>query len=446
MEAPALATEAAHRAHRLEWAASAYATDALLDGTLTRDVDLLVVLQGLQEEPVPRALREQLGERALAWPLAVQAEPGIIALHPATDGAEEAERAAAGVLRRLAAGEVPVALVATDRVLTRRIGALLFTRGVRVHDETGWKLSTTLAAARVMGGLRACAWDATSDAVIDWLKNVPAMGSGTVQALERRVRRSGQREWRLLRDGDWAGSEAVQGAAARVAGWRDAMQPARGVEWWQRCGTFCARPAIEALRAGSAGMKILALRLDEAGRAECLGGRMPAARGLRDFTSGFTTCWKAPSSCRRYRRRAGVVLPMSQLRAPFRSLVLPVCDEATCRRRRSPLPLDPRSAAFGLPLGSTCERSRRMALRLAGSLVDVLAPPATKRLGTCLPLCSLRARMGTPCRCPRRPAGEHATRAAPVVAAAALVPSKLSATATRTCAVPYRFFSMPCWG
>ena len=106
--------------------------------------------------------------------------------------------AAACVMRHVEAGRVPVALAAIDRVLTRRVRAMVGARGIGVRDETGWKLSTTRAAAHVMGALRACAWNAGSDAVLDWLKNAPAVAPATASALERRVRREGLREWRSV--------------------------------------------------------------------------------------------------------------------------------------------------------------------------------------------------------------------------------------------------------
>ena len=77
-----------------------------------------------------------------------------------------------------------MALVATDRLLTRRIRAMLTAQQVRIRDETGWKLSTTRAAAQLVVTLRAARWDASSDAVLDWLKNAPAFRPRTVQSLE----------------------------------------------------------------------------------------------------------------------------------------------------------------------------------------------------------------------------------------------------------------------
>src|SRR5690606_9734407 len=99
------------------------------------------------------------------------------------------------VLAHLAQARAPVALAATDRALTRRVSALLETAGVPVQDETGWTLSTTRAAAQVMALLRACAWDATSDVVLDWLKHCPAADPHALRALERWLRRQGAGHW-----------------------------------------------------------------------------------------------------------------------------------------------------------------------------------------------------------------------------------------------------------
>ncbi len=54
--------------------------------------------------------------------------------------------------------------------------------------ETGWKLSTTHAAAQPVAAVRACAREAGSDAVLDWLKQCPgavAWPAADVALLER---------------------------------------------------------------------------------------------------------------------------------------------------------------------------------------------------------------------------------------------------------------------
>jgi len=110
---------------------------------------------------------------------------------------EEAQATAARVLQALAVGHAPVALVALDRQLVRRVRALLERSQVSMADETGWKLSTTRAGARVMAWLRAARAQATADERLAWLKGWPpaSQGSGhqALLALEARWRRDGPR-------------------------------------------------------------------------------------------------------------------------------------------------------------------------------------------------------------------------------------------------------------
>lgn len=459
MEAPALATEAAIARIAFEWAAaSAYATDRLLDGTLTRDLDLLIVLQGFQAEVIAGALARQLGARALTWLLPAEAPAGVIGLHAATDATEEAERAAACVLQRLKEGRVPVALAATDRVLTRRIGALLFTRGVRVRDETGWKLSTTRAAAHVMVALRACAWDAASDAVLDWLKNTPAIGSGVVQGLERRVRRSGQREWRRLRSGDWGASESLLATVQKLDGWREALQTTRSLLEWlpalrdllQQSGQW------ELLRSDAAGIKsIEALRLETAAGQDW--AHWPQAQRrmtLRDFTAWANEVLESVSFVPPHDgEEQVVVLPVSQLLGhPFAALVLPGCDERS-------LPASPEPPAgwsqaqrrlLGLPLREDLEAAQRAAWEhaLQTPQCDVLWRASDDTGERSLPSPLVQAlRMdggGAPADDPREARREPGQPVLPPAAQAPqLVPRQLSASSyedLRRC--PYRFFAL----
>jgi ATP-dependent helicase/nuclease subunit B len=236
LEHPVLALEAAVARIAIEWAAaSAYVTDTLLAGPTLDELDLLVVLEGLQPEPVTQAVAATAGERAVCWPLDHGGPPGQLTLHRPEGPANEAEMAAACVMRHLEAGRSPVALAAVDRVLTRRIRAMLAARGVAVRDETGWKLSTTRAAARVMSVLRAGSWNASSDEVLDWLKHTPAAAPGSVLALERRVRRAGLRQWSSVsaarlggEPGGW--SELIERANA----WRERLRAARPMPLWQQ--------------------------------------------------------------------------------------------------------------------------------------------------------------------------------------------------------------------
>lgn len=459
MEAAAFATEAAIARIAFEWAAaSAYATDAMLDGTQAHEVDLLVVIQGLQVEAVPRTLLELWGERAVLWPLPPQAPTGAIALHAAADAAEEAERAAAAVLRHLAEGRVPVALGATDRLLTRRIGALLFTRGVRVRDETGWKLSTTRAAAHVMTALRACAWDAPADAVLDWLKNAPSLGTGLVQGLERRVRRAAQREWRMLRAGDWGNSESLPAAATRIDGWRETLQANRSVPEWlaalrallQESGQW------ELLRADAAGLKTIdALRLDEGAAGDWQQWAQGQRRiALREFSAWCNEVLESVSFVPPHAGDEQVtVLPMSQLLGlPFAALVLPGCDERSLPA--SPEPPAGWSAAqrrlLGLSSREDLEAVQRAAWRhaLETPSCDVLWRSSDDTGEATLPSPLAQSLLvegtGVPADDPRAAREEHGEPVPPPGAQAPmLAPTRLSASSyedLRRC--PYRFFAL----
>ena len=137
------------------------------DALAKSQTDYLFVLEGLQRDPLVRALMLHWGENTS---LLQQPNTGLpenlagITLYPAKDAHDEAQLAAACVLRHIEAGRIPVALAATDRALTRRIRAMLATQNVQVRDENGWILSTTRAAAKLMAYLKACAWNASTDA------------------------------------------------------------------------------------------------------------------------------------------------------------------------------------------------------------------------------------------------------------------------------------------
>ncbi|RZL66480.1 MAG: PD-(D/E)XK nuclease family protein [Variovorax sp.] len=360
----------------IAWAAaSAYATDVLLSPATREQTDLLIVLEGFQTDPLTQALCGLWADRALHLPLAPLAAPiEAVRFHVAVDPEDEAMRAAACVLQHLAEGRAPVALVATDRALTRRIGAQLAARGVTPHDETGWKLSTTRAAATVMGALRATAHDASSDHVLDWLKNTPDADAHAVQALEARLRRDGQRDWsawcasiaRSTNEKDGAlvfFAEAIEArrspmARARpLAQWLDALRDLlqTGGQW-------------NALADDMAGANVIAaLWLDGAGNQEADAG---LAAGGRHTASEFAAWVRDVLEAASFVPHAGardpqvVVLPLHQLLGrAFGAVVIPGCDD-----RRLPASPEPPGAwsgaqrtALGLPLRDALERAQRAA-------------------------------------------------------------------------------------
>jgi len=459
LDAPVLQIEAALARIAVEWvAASGYATDSLLSDTTMQSLDLLVVMEGLQSELLLQALVERMGDKAARLPLTTAAPPGNIALHPAADRADEAQRAAACVLRHVEAGRVPVALAATDRVLTRCIAALLKQAGATTRDEPGWKLSTTRSAAHVMVLLKGCAWDAASDAVLDWLKHAPACAAGAVLGLERRLRQTGLREWRWLREADCGESTALCGLLAQVNGWREAMAAPRQLAQWLQS----LRAALHAsgqwvrLARDDAGARVLdVLRLAEGSEAEF----EPLARAGRRLALHEFTAWvdEVLEAAKFVPERGGdapvVILPFEQtLGRPFAAVVLPGCDEQ--RLPASPEPSGPWTAAqrraLGLPTREALEAVQRAAWQqaLQAPHCDLLWRSSDDQGEPLLPsplLLALKLQ-GTarPAADPREPRMLEARPVSrPTPSAGALLPLQLSASAyedLRRC--PYRFFAL----
>lgn len=458
MEADAVQLEAAVARLAVEWAAaSGYATDTLLLPHALADLDLLVVLQGLHDPPLHEALLAAAGERGARLALAAGVpRRGRIALHACAEAADEAQRAAACVLRHLAAGRTPVALAATDRALTRRIAAQLRLAGVVLDDEQGWKLSTTRSAARLAALLAASEHDAPTDAVLDALKNLPAVPQGVAVAIERRARRAGLRDWQALRAAD-LGEPGGSLAAwhARIEVWRAALQRPLPLAGW-----------LDALRAV----------LDETGLAaelarDAAGVQLLEALRLR----GPDDLRELPQADRRLRPAAFrawvdevleaasfqppappgaqvVVLPLAQmLGRAFAAAVLPGCDEIGFAAQPQP-PGDwtpAQRAALGLPTRETLAQVQQAAWHqaLATPEVDVLWRNADAQGETLLASPLVRLLAGEGVHPGADPRALRAVTPAPVAPpradGSALLPATLSASAyedLRRC--PYRFHAL----
>lgn len=99
------------------------------------------------------------------WP-----EQCTFELEVAADAEGEALATAWQVAQQVRDGHTPVALVAQDRALVRRVRALLERQRIEVVDETGWSLATTRAGAHAVAALRAARVRGRSDDMLDWLK------------------------------------------------------------------------------------------------------------------------------------------------------------------------------------------------------------------------------------------------------------------------------------
>ncbi|MDP4608894.1 MAG: PD-(D/E)XK nuclease family protein [Burkholderiaceae bacterium] len=215
----------------LNWAAtSAYATDVLWGVAARRQCAALAVLPGLQTDALTQALLQHWaqysGEQATyelpRLQLNAQAKDGLndgvqaeahagtpnAHVYAATDAHDEASLAAACVLSHLQAQRVPVAIVAQDRLLTKRIHAQLQAAGVDWRDETGWMLSTTPIAAMLMAWLQASRVGASANQLLDFVKALPmcqaqplaSQLAGWELRLRERQRRTAEQALTELRD------------------------------------------------------------------------------------------------------------------------------------------------------------------------------------------------------------------------------------------------------
>lgn len=330
----ALDTEAMLMRIAMAWVdSSGYASDALFAPAVRDGLDALVIVPGLRRDELLNSLGEhyfEQAERMELLPRLLAAPMQRPQLHPCADAEDEASRAAACVLRHIEAGRTPVALASGDRELLRRCAALLATRGVRLghelHDETGWRLSTTHAAAQVMALLTACAPGASSDEVLAFLKLVPAFARAEVDALEALLRRRQMRQWAQAQ-------HLSQPAARQFEALRDLMPQERAPlhEWLHALQRALHESGLWApLAADGAGGKLIdALGLKESGLAAWRA--LPAAgQGMRhaDFTAWVAQSmeaedWRAPRSA----HTLVEMLPLAQVFGrPFAALVLAGAD------------------------------------------------------------------------------------------------------------------------
>jgi ATP-dependent helicase/nuclease subunit B len=372
------AYEAAVAQIALEWAAaSSYASDALFDVAL-RDVDVLVVVSGVQRNALTQSLASQLGERCLFVDLP-QSTRGALTLHAALDAEDEAQRAAACVIAHVAQGRVPVALPAIDRLVTRRISAMLFQAGIALRDETGWKLSTTRAAANLMSLLRAAHPLSSQDERLDWLKHTCASPSA-VQQLERLLRKQNaasdainvaQRAVEFAMGDEIILPDDVLKSLAStrpLAAWLDALvQALRSSGQWAD------------LQRDTAGLQVLdALHLQASAQQNILLAH-DLRMSLHEFGQWVQTAlegasFKPPSSPE---EAQVVILPLAQLAArPFAALVMAGCDEV-----HLPLAPEPQGnwnaaqrEALGLPSRSVLREEQQTVWQRAMqvSCIDVL--------------------------------------------------------------------------
>jgi ATP-dependent helicase/nuclease subunit B len=386
------------------------------------------------------------------------------------DGFEhEAQCAAAQVLAHVQRGEVPVALVAQDRLLVRRVRALLEREPLRLLDETGWKLSTTRAAAQVMTLLRAAQADATTDAVLDWLK----AGSGwtsdadraALAALESACRRGAVTRAAALAEAPLEPAAARLWAAASAE-----LSPLRATRrqplarWLATLAAALAGcGALRQLQADDAGQQVVAaLRLAPGASPDSAWARV-ASQHAMDFDA-FRAWVDAVLEQANFLPTPGldapaqvVIVPLARaMLRPFAAAVFPGADDKRLGAwpASSTLLSDAQAGACGVPTAAQRRHAELLAFghllavprvtfmrrRLDGT--DPLADsPLVERLALAL------AARGKALAAWHDPRIELQLAATPIrmtaPSAPGLLPERLSASACEALrACPYRFFAL----
>jgi ATP-dependent helicase/nuclease subunit B len=367
----------------LEWAALTF--EPLTDRLFALRPAAWIAIQAGGAEPVIESLMAHSSDATHCLILDADASPAApferalgtpSPAHVVCDSFEhEAQSAAAQVLSHLQRGEQPVALIAQDRVLVRRVRALLERAQVALVDETGWKLSTTRAAGQVMSLLRVAAPRASSDALLEWLKNLdtwPGIGPlhRRVDELESACRR--QHVLRVDALERLRVREALQPFIAELQGLLDglaaaaSLPPARWLEALARALHTCG--ALAQLQSDEAGRQVLkALHLDAPARWHDAAGTgvmdWSAFAAWIDATLEGHTFHPAPTD-----RSATLVVITPLARAmlrPFGAIVFPGADDSRLGAPATPHPLLPDALLVSLGIASAAQQREKELLAFA---------------------------------------------------------------------------------
>jgi ATP-dependent helicase/nuclease subunit B len=261
------------------------------------------VAAAVRDRPVLAAAWPELVSPEAAAPIAVRADGLRAGRHETPlqlSGAATLEEAATVAARQtltwLQDGVRSIALVVLDRLAARRMRALLERAEVMVRDETGWKLSTTRAAAAVMRWYDLVEDDAYWRDLLDWLKSGFALTGRTARAsevamIERAIRSAGVVQGaaavrRALNDcAPGAAADALAGALQIVAAIEARIQATLRVRGPLRAHAAALSETLDALgiRDGLAADPVGRAVLQELDALEQALARDPARGSLADF-------------------------------------------------------------------------------------------------------------------------------------------------------------------
>jgi len=382
------------------------------------------------------------------------------------DFEHEAQCSAAQVLAHVRCGEVPVALISQDRVLVRRVRALLERQHVALHDETGWKLSTTRAAARLMSLLKAARPNATTDAVLDWLKSGTlwsAPNGGALARFEADCRRHQRvRVSELVPETLAEPARSLWADASRVLAALHAAGRFPLADWLQRTvEALQAAGMWNALQADDAGRQVLSqLHLEADGGSNAWAQRLDATMTHHEFVAWVDSVLEQASfqpASDRTRRPDVIITPLARaMLRPFSAVVCPGADARRLGAGVAPHMLLPEATLAELGLPDAAQRHadearafaqllrlpRLTLLRRRRDGDETLADsPLVERLRLAL------VRRGGALREWADPRIDSVVAATPVTpstgVAPALLPRELSASACEALrACPYRFFAL----
>jgi ATP-dependent helicase/nuclease subunit B len=394
---------------------------------------------------------------------APQMNAPTLALCPAASLEDASLQSAQIVLDWLRQGKDDIAIVAQDRVSARRLRALLERAQVSVADETGWKLSTTRAAAAMAAWCDVVTSRGETTALLDLLKSPfifagMADKSAAVMQIEWQLRRENvSGEWRsvqaVFKNGSLA-AEVLQAVAAQAA----LFDGRKNLIDWSACAQqlLDALDMREAFAQDIAGQQVLQL-LDDLGarQGDADGGELFSFsewRALLNLQLDAVT-FMPPITDRRI-----VMLPLNGARLRNFDAVLVIGADA------EHLPSQPQETLFfsnavrhelGLPtrLSRQHQQLRDLTELLCANREVVLCwqthkdgepnpkSPWLERLELCLAKAGME-----PLRELRHDLPQYellaSPSAMPAPSAAELTPARLSASAyNRLVACPYQFFA-----
>jgi ATP-dependent helicase/nuclease subunit B len=358
----------------LEWASAA--APASTDGLFALRPAAWVVLKIGGADPIAQALLDSASCPALLLdadprseqPFAAVAASAQLQELRCNDFEAEAQATAQAVLQAVNRGATPVALVALDRELLRRVRALLEVAQLPLLDETGWKLATTAAAARVLALLHAATPGASRDNTLQWLKLRPAADAVALLSLEAL--------WRRRRHvPDAAAAQALLARAQAHLRLLGAEPPRRSkplLQWLsQLAQALHVDGSLQALRDDRAGQQVLqALGLWDQGDATWRANAEPVQMSFADFVAWVRQTLEEATYLPLPEPGAQVVItPLARaFGRRFAQVVMPATDQRHLGLAASGNTLISDSLAERLGLPGAAERRERQLLALAHAL------------------------------------------------------------------------------